>query len=168
MADSRQKGQRAEYAVRDLLREATGVQWERVPGSGGFGSQHGLKGDIYLPNSTGLMSKWCLEVKHYKDEHFNSNILKTTATKSQLEKWIEQTEREAGEMNAMPMLIFKKDRGAWYVAVPTEFALAQDIKENVVPYAIIKLSTSTNEYIVADFKAMLDCDKELLLERLTK
>ncbi|CAL9970531.1 RusA-like Holliday junction resolvase [Vibrio phage D51] len=157
MADSRSKGQRAEYAVRDLLRDATGLNWERVPGSGGFGAQHGLKGDIYLPHSTGKMAKWCIEVKHYKDEHFNSNILKTTQTKSQLEKWIAQTERESDEMNAYPMLIFKKDRGQWYVAVPTEYRLAEEMRM-IVPHAEIYLSEDQFKYVVADFKEFLEID----------
>jgi hypothetical protein len=115
MADSRQKGQRAEYAVRDLLREATKLEWERVPGSGGFGASHGLKGDIYLPHATGRMSRFAIEVKHYKDEHLNSNIMKKTS--SQLDKWLDQTYREAEQMSAKPMLVFKKDRGAWLVAI---------------------------------------------------
>lgn len=111
MADSRDKGMRGEYQIRDTLRESTGLQWERVPGSGGYGAQHGLKGDIYLPHATGKMSKYAIEVKWYKDEQLTSNILK--ATTSQIERWWEQTTREAGEMNAKPMLVFKKDRGTW-------------------------------------------------------
>lgn len=47
--DSRDKGKRGEAQVRDLLRERTGLQWERVPGSGAYGANHGLKGDVYLP-----------------------------------------------------------------------------------------------------------------------
>lgn len=108
MADPRAKGQRAEYDVRDLLRETTNLQWERVPGSGGFNAAHSMKGDIYLPPSTGHIARYAIEVKHYKDENFNSNIFKTTH--SQLEKWWEQTVREAGQINSKPMLVFKKDR----------------------------------------------------------
>lgn len=115
MADSRDKGKRGEYQIRDLLRETTGLEWERVPGSGGFGASHGLKGDIYLPHATGRMSKFAIEVKWYKDEHLNSNIMKSTNT--QLDKWLEQTYREAGQMNAKPMLVFKKDRGDWIVCI---------------------------------------------------
>lgn len=154
MADSRQKGQRAEYAVRDLLRKETGVQWERVPGSGGFGSQHGLKGDIYLPNSTGLMSRYCIEVKHYADEHFNSNMLKPTTSQSQMEKWIRQTERESLEMNAKPMLVFKKDRGPWFSAIPTDDPTCS-LLDGVVPFSILKLSEEVREYKVVDFKLFL-------------
>lgn len=115
MVDSRDKGKRAEYAIRDMLKDKTGLGWERVPGSGGFGAQHGLKGDIYLPHATGRMSKFAIEVKHYKDEHLNSNILKDSS--SQLDKWLDQTYREAEEMNARPLLVFRKDRGAWLVAI---------------------------------------------------
>lgn len=157
MADSRSKGQRAEYQVRDLLREATLLDWERVPGSGGFGAQHGLKGDIYLPHASGKMAKWCIEVKHYKDEHFNSNILKTAKTQSQMEKWISQTERESAEMNAYPMLVFKKDRGQWYVAVPNEYALAQEMSM-ITPHVEMYLSEDQYKYVVVDFKAFLQID----------
>lgn len=155
MADSRQKGQRAEYAVRDILRKATGLGWERVPGSGGFGSQHGLKGDIYLPNSTGVMSRYCIEVKHYADEHFNSNMLKPTKSKSQMEKWLEQTERESEEMNAKPMLVFRKDRGNWFAAIPTDDPTST-LLDHTVPFSIIKLSPDVKEYKIVDFNEFLN------------
>ena len=119
MADSRDKGTRGEYQVRDKLREATNLNWERVPGSGGFNAAHGLKGDIYLPHATGRMCKFAIEVKWYKDEHFNSTIFKETAN-SQLDKWLEQTYREAEQMNTEPMLVFKKDRGAWLVCISAD------------------------------------------------
>lgn len=113
--DSRQKGQRAEYAIRDLLRAHTKLDWDRVPGSGGFGASHGLKGDIYLPTPTGKIAAFTIEVKHYKDDVITSNIL--NSTESQLEKFWSQTAREADQMNAKPMLIFKKDRSKWLVGV---------------------------------------------------
>lgn len=126
--DSRAKGQRAEYAVRDLLREHTGMDWDRVPGSGGFGASHGLKGDIYLPTPTGKISAFTIEVKHYKEDVLSSNLF--NATVSQLEKFWEQTVRESEQMNALPMLVFKKDRGKWLVALrqedlPPEFKLPE-------------------------------------------
>lgn len=115
MADSRNKGKRGEYQIRDLLAAKTGLEWARVPGSGGFGASHGLKGDVYLPTTTGRMSRFAIEVKWYKDEHFNSTILKESA--SQLDKWLEQAYRESVQMSAKPMLVFKKDRGNWMVAI---------------------------------------------------
>lgn len=113
--DSREKGKRAEYQVRDLLRKHTGLEWERVPGSGAFGQSHSLKGDVYLPPSVGKLSKYCFEIKHYADEKLNSNIF--NAGESQLEKWWEQAAREGEQMNMRPALIFKKDRGIWLLAL---------------------------------------------------
>lgn len=121
MADSRNKGQRGEMQIRDLLREATDLQWERVPGSGGYGAQHGLKGDVYLPPATGSISRYAIEVKWYKDEQFTSNIF--NKTNSQLEKWWEQTAREADEMSAKPILVFKKDRGSWLACITYDDAV---------------------------------------------
>lgn len=111
MVDSRAKGQRAEYQVRDLFRAATGLEWERVPGSGGFGKQHKLKGDIYVPNENTIH---CVEVKNYSDDVINSNLLNSSI--SQLEKFWMQTEREASEVDKVPILVFKKDRGKWLIA----------------------------------------------------
>ena len=120
MVDSRAKGQRAEYDIRDILRKHTGLGWERVPGSGGFNESQGLKGDVYLPTPTGKISAWTIEVKHYLDENFQSNLFRPT--ESMLEKWLEQTYREAKQMNSKPILIFKKTRGIWLVAVDIEHA----------------------------------------------
>ena len=47
MVDSRAKGARGEYLVRDMLREFTGLKFERVPASGAL---EYLKGDLYVPN----------------------------------------------------------------------------------------------------------------------
>ena len=57
MVDSRAKGARGEYLVRDLLREYTNLQFERVPNSGAL---EYLKGDLYIPHEK---NKYCIEVK---------------------------------------------------------------------------------------------------------
>lgn len=149
MTDSRAKGQRAEYAVRDLLREATGLDWDRVPGSGGFGASHGLKGDIYLPTPTGKISAFTIEVKHYKDDVLNSNMFNDTI--SQLEKFWEQTIREASQMNSLPMLIFRKDRGKWLVALRSE-----DLPlEYVIPKPNMVFNKNETNIVVFLFEALL-------------
>lgn len=151
MVDSRDKGKRGEYAVRDLLRTKTNLEWERVPGSGGFGSQHGLKGDIYLPISTGSMSKYCFEVKHYKDEQLTSNIL--NIGESQLEKWWSQTVREAGDMNMKPALIFKKDRGAWLIALSATDSISSLLIEDCGPYLVF--GKKDYELVIGKFEPWL-------------
>lgn len=115
MVDSRDKGKRGEYQIRDKLRTKTGLEWERVPGSGAFGANHSLKGDIYLPPGTSAMSLYCFEIKWYADENVSSNILNIGV--SQFEKWWEQCAREGEQMNMKPALVFKKDRGDWMIAL---------------------------------------------------
>lgn len=122
MIDSRDKGKRAEYQVRDLLREQTGMKWERVPGSGGFNSSHGLKGDIYVPDED---IKHCVEVKHYKEETLNSLMIKNPD--NQFAKFWAQTIREAKQIDKEPILIFKKDRGIWMIASRDEEGIVPEI-----------------------------------------
>lgn len=151
MVDSRDKGKRAEYDVRDLLREKTELGWERVPGSGGFGAQHGLKGDIYLPISTNRRSLYCIEVKHYKDDTITSNLANNTV--STLEKWWDQTVRESGEMNSKPMLVFKKDRGEWLMALwETDDNAAYLMDQSFITF---RSSRMTHAIIIGKFKPWL-------------
>lgn len=107
--DPRAKGARFEYQIRDMLVKATGLEWLRVPGSGAYSTGHSLKGDVYLSPASGKISTFTIEAKHYADEAFNSNIFKSSA--GNIGKWWAQTLREAEEMNAKPLLVFKKDRG---------------------------------------------------------
>ena len=105
---SKSKGAKGEVEVRDKLKIATGLPFQRVPLSGSISF---LKGDIYLVNKS---NKYCIEVKLYKDEHLNSTII--TSKESQLEKWWRQAQREPKVMENEPLLIFRKDRGKWFVA----------------------------------------------------
>lgn len=111
MVDPRVKGATAETKVRDELRKSTGLKWERVPGSGALNEKHGLKGDLYVPNSTNY---YCVEVKHYKDCHLTSNIL--TDKTPQLLEWWQQTIRESKQVSRKPLLIFKHDRSKLFAA----------------------------------------------------
>lgn len=112
MVDSRAKGARAELKIRDDLRALTSLKWERVPASGGLSAVHQLKGDLYVP---GEVTLYCVEVKHYADDHLTSKVL--TDTKPQLEAWWDQTIRESDQVNKKPLLIFKHDRGKNFCAV---------------------------------------------------
>lgn len=111
MVDSRAKGSRAENDVAKLLKQETGHDFKRVPLSGGLHASHGLKGDLYIPNSLNI---FCIEVKHYKDDHLTSKVL--TDKKPQLIEWWEQTIREAAQVSRKPLLIFKFDRSKMFVA----------------------------------------------------
>lgn len=111
MVDSRDKGARAETVVRDVMRKATGLGWERTPGSGALDPKHLLKGDIYVPGKDNL---YCVEVKHYCKDHFTSAIL--TGKSPQLLVWWEQAVRQGKQVGKKPLLIFKHDRSKLFCA----------------------------------------------------
>lgn len=116
MIDSRAKGARGELKIRDTLRELTGLSWERTPGSGMFGAQHGLKGDLYIPGCTNTFT---VEVKNYEDDHLTSKIL--TNKTALLPEWWKQTVRQADQNKNQPLLIFKFDRSKIFVAANYDF-----------------------------------------------
>jgi Holliday junction resolvase len=112
MVDARAKGQRGEYAVRDLLREHTGLQWERTPASGAL---EYLKGDLYIPNEK---PKFVIEVKNYKDSALNDKIL--TNTTNNLNIWWTKLLHQAEQNKCEPLLFFKYDRSKIFVATQRE------------------------------------------------
>ena len=109
MVDPRAKGAEGERQVRDLLRKHTKLEFQRVPMSGAL---EYMKGDIFLPN---MHNNYCIEVKFYKDSHFNDKIL--TALKSNVFiQWWEQTTEQAKKAGAKPALFFKYNRSKIFVA----------------------------------------------------
>lgn len=139
--DPRAKGARGEGEVVKLLSEATGLKWIRTPQSG---ATNFAKGDVMLDLQSGKISKYLVEVKLYADDQLNSNLLNPSI--SQVEKWLEQTEREAKQMNSLPMLVFRKDRGKWLVAVAKEYSNLNYIhfKKNGYNYYIYLFSDLLN------------------------
>lgn len=110
MTDSKQKGARAESAVKDLLCKETGLNWQRTPASGALHALHGLKGDLYVPNAENV---YAVEVKHYADDQLNSKIV--TSPHPVLLTWWAQTVRQADQVERLPLLIYKYDRSKIYV-----------------------------------------------------
>lgn len=111
MVDSRDKGSRAETIIRDALRVATGLQWERVPGSGALHEKHLLKGDLYVPGKDNV---YAVECKHYAEDHLTSEVLSSKSPI--LLDWWEQTVRQSIQVDKQPLLIFKYDRSKLFVA----------------------------------------------------
>ena len=111
MVDSRAKGRTAELKIRDEFRRLTKLPWERIPSSGALDAKHGLKGDIYVPKYN---NRFCIEVKHYKDDHLTSKLL--TSKNSQLLEWWQQAVSQAAKVDKDPLLIFKFDRSKIFVA----------------------------------------------------
>jgi hypothetical protein len=114
MVDVRAKGATAETKARDELRKLTGLKWERVPGSGALDPKHQLKGDLYVPGEGNL---YCVEMKHYKDNHLDSTLL--TGKSPQLLEWWSQATRQGTQVDKEPLLIFKHDRSKLFCAFKT-------------------------------------------------
>ena len=113
MVDSRAKGARGEYLVRDMLREATGLKFERVPASGAL---EYLKGDLYVPNQRNF---YCIEVKNYKDSPLTDKIFTARKTNN-LIKWWKKIVVQAEGGDQKPLLFFKYDRSKVFVVTEEE------------------------------------------------
>jgi Holliday junction resolvase len=108
MVDSRAKGARGEYLVRDMLRNATGYKFERVPASGAL---EYLKGDLYVPNEK---NRFCIEVKNYAESPLTDKIFTARKT-NHLIKWWNKVVLQATNGNQEPLLFFKYNRSPVFV-----------------------------------------------------
>ena len=113
MVDSRAKGARGEYLVRDMLREHTGHQFERVPSSGAL---EYLKGDLYVPHAK---NRYCIEVKNYESSPLSDKIFTAPKTNN-LIKWWRKVEQQAEQGNQLPMLFFKYNRSPVFIVTQRE------------------------------------------------
>jgi len=113
MVDSRAKGARGEYLIRDMLREATGYKFERVPASGAL---EYLKGDLYVPNEK---NRFCIEVKNYADSPLNDSMFTAQKTNN-LIRWWKKIVVQAEGGNQEPLLFFKYNRSKPFVVTEIE------------------------------------------------
>ena len=150
MVDSRQKGARAEAAAKGLLIKHTGLDWQRTPGSGALNAAHKLKGDLYIPDAK---NKFCIEVKHYKDDHLTSKIL--TDKNPQILKWWEQAVRQAEQTSREPLLLFKFDRSKWFVAFRGELEITGPPAKIGSPYKCLLLATKDDVILMAKLEEWL-------------
>ena len=108
MVDSRAKGARGEYLVRDMLREFTGHQFERVPSSGALDY---LKGDLYVPHQK---NRFCIEVKNYAESPLTDKIFTQQKTNNLIRWWTKLVKQAEGG-NQEPLLFFKYNRSPVFV-----------------------------------------------------
>ena len=108
MVDSRAKGARGEYIVRDMLRDYTDLQFERVPNSGAL---EYLKGDLYVPHEK---NRFCIEVKNYAESPLTDRIFTAPKTNN-LIKWWKKLKEQATGGNQEPLLFFKYNRSPVFV-----------------------------------------------------
>ena len=124
MVDSRAKGARGEYLVRDMLRDATGLKFERVPSSGAL---EYLKGDLYVPNQRNY---YCIEVKNYKDSPLSDKVFTQPKTNN-LVKWWKKIVIQAIGGDQKPLLFFKYDRSKVFVVTDKK-------PQNTIEYLFIR------------------------------
>lgn len=102
MVNARQKGALGENKLIDFIKDHTGLEFKRTPGSG----SGKIKGDLYLPNDL-----VCIEVKNYKEDPFNSNILCNKT--SLIPQWWKKLKKEA--KGKRPLLFYRWNRSKWFV-----------------------------------------------------
>ncbi len=108
MIDSRAKGARGEYLVRDMLRKHTDYQFERVPSSGAL---EYLKGDLFVPHRKNI---FCIEVKNYEESPLTDKIFTQIKT-SKLTRWWRKIKLQAKGGGQQPLLFFKYNRSRIFV-----------------------------------------------------
>ena len=125
MVDSRAKGARGEYLVRDLLREQTKLKFERVPASGAL---EYLKGDLYVPNER---NRFCIEVKNYADSPLSDKMFTQEKTNN-LIRWWNKVVLQAKNGNQEPLLFFRVH------GVKCKFVIAAYLPSNYRYYNIVR------------------------------
>ena len=144
--DSKAKGSKAEADAAKFLNEHTGLKFIRTPLSGALDAKHMLKGDIYLGGSS---NKYCIEIKHYEEDHLTSKVL--TDKTPQIISWWEQCIREAGQVSREPLLIFKHNRGKWFVGF-VEPPSSED-------YRYVFINLVAHQFFVAKLEDWLQYEK---------
>jgi hypothetical protein len=111
---SKGKGKRGEYWLRDRLREAFGIPFERTPQSGGSELKAGWKlaGDICAP--PGYDWNYSLEMKWRE----NWELGQLFSKKCVIWDWMNQACHDAKLTNMVPILVFKRNNVAPLVMVP--------------------------------------------------
>lgn len=145
MVNTRTKGARGEYIVRDLLRDATGHQFERIPSSGALAY---LKGDLWVPNKS---NRFCIEVKFYAESPLTDKIFTCPKTNN-LINWWNKLRTQAKHMEQEPLLFFKYNRSPVFVVTELKPEKEQD-------YMYISM---LNNYVM-QAKSWLDSEKEEFL-----
>ena len=128
MVDSRAKGARGEYLVRDMLRVHTGLKFERVPASGAL---EYLKGDLYVPN---CRNHFCIEVKNYKESPLTDKLFTQPKTNNLIQWWNKIIIQAKGG-NQKPLLFFRYDRSKVFVCT-------EELPRNTGHYICIRFLNS--------------------------
>lgn len=119
---SKRTGKNYERRTAKLLSEFTSVNFRKTPGSGGFNKHGGISireelfcGDVICDRPD---FQFCIEAKNRQSFSFTA-ILKNPET-AEFSKWWYQCIMDAKAVNLYPMMFFKPDRSADFVALCKE------------------------------------------------
>lgn len=109
--DSKDKGDRGEYAVRDLLQEWWGTDFAKTPKSGGFSTKKfrrdwNAEADVVTPDES---FPFAVEVKWREGWCFEQII---TAPKTEIWEWWEQAKGQSEDK--LTLLVFKRNYKPWF------------------------------------------------------
>jgi len=116
---SKRRGNRYERRVAKLLLKFTGVNFRRVPTSGGFNKLGSIiredlfRGDLVCDDSN---FQFCIEAKSRKNFTF-TQVLKNPDT-ANFTNWWYQCVNDAKAADLIPLLFFKPDSQSDFIAVP--------------------------------------------------
>ena len=126
--NSRTKGNTFERQIAKLLNDRFKTEeFSRSPGSGAFATTHTLPdhlkiyGDLITPNKF----KFCIECKK---GYNNQNLYSLYNYSSDIWKFVEQSEKDAGKCGLTPMVIFKQDRQPTLAIIPEGVQVTEEIK----------------------------------------
>ena len=144
MVDSRGKGNRGEYKVRDLLQKWWGKEFVKTPKSGGFATKQFRKdwnagADVTTADPTFPFS---VEVKW--QEKWDLDML-LTAPHNKVWGWWEQTLRQARDVDKWPLLVFKRNRRPWLVMM-REMPDMTNAQLNFITRAQMRVIDTDGEY----------------------
>jgi hypothetical protein len=114
LVNSRQKGARGETAVKQVLIQFTGLQFECTPGSG----SGTIKGDLYIK---GAKNRFCIEIKNYAESPLSDKVL--TNKTNNLVQWWTKLLVQAKQCSQEPLLFFKYNRSKLFVATSIKPAI---------------------------------------------
>jgi Holliday junction resolvase len=125
MANSKQKGNKGEREVAKWWQEWTGMEFARIPSSGGlrWHSTHNTVGDIMCTHERhSRRFQFAIECKNYKDINFEHLILGNKKVKI-LEFW-QQTQDDAERGDKIPILFMRYNgmpKGVYFVVISLAF-----------------------------------------------
>lgn len=162
--NARSKGRRGEMMAVDFMKEWTGMDFRRTPGSGGLRGHVAdyTEGDIVCVKKNYIFPL-CLEVKFYEELNFNHLLYDVN---SKIKEFWEQTNASAKRAEKVPMLFMRYNglpKNFFFVVISYRFQrhLALNFKKQLV-YNNRLVITNTDQIKKLDW-GLVDKSAKVLL-----